>query len=110
MPAKDLQTIDALWKLASDGKFGFSVQREIFNQTQRRWPKFFKQVNTWVLSLDPETSWPHQSAPTLEHSKEASGPRSQQGPVSQVRDRRVPSFKRLWSRGVLLQKGDRGTS
>lgn len=47
IPNKDLQTMDALWKVASDGKFGFTVQREIWNQNQKRWPKFFKQID-WV--------------------------------------------------------------
>lgn len=44
---KDFMTMDSLWKVASGGKFGFSVQREIYNQQAKRWPKFFKQID-WV--------------------------------------------------------------
>jgi hypothetical protein len=29
MPATDLRVMDALWRAASGGKFGFSVQREV---------------------------------------------------------------------------------
>ncbi len=43
----DFQTLDNLWKASSNGKFGFSVQKEIFNQCQKRWAKFFKQID-WV--------------------------------------------------------------
>ena len=35
------------WKVASGGKFGFSVQRDIWNQNQKRWAKFIKQLD-WV--------------------------------------------------------------
>ncbi|PNH04496.1 Tetrapyrrole-binding protein, chloroplastic [Tetrabaena socialis] len=43
----DFQTVDNLWKASSNGKFGYSVQKEIWVQAQRRWPKFFKQID-WV--------------------------------------------------------------
>ena len=35
------------WKTASGGKFGYSVQRDIWNQQQKRWAKFIKQLD-WV--------------------------------------------------------------
>ena len=35
------------WKIASGGKFGYSVQRDIWNQQQKRWAKFIKQLD-WV--------------------------------------------------------------
>jgi len=43
----DLQTMDGLWRAASGGKFGFSVQKELWVQAQRRWAKFFKAIG-WV--------------------------------------------------------------
>jgi len=43
----DFQTMDKLWRAASNNKFGYSVQKEIFSQCQKRWAKFFKQID-WV--------------------------------------------------------------
>jgi len=48
IPIEDLQTMDALWKTASGGNFGYSVQRDIWNQQQKRWPKFMRQLD-WVV-------------------------------------------------------------
>jgi len=45
--ATDLQTMDGLWRAASGGKFGFSVQKELWVGAQRRWAKFFKAIG-WV--------------------------------------------------------------
>ena len=50
--AKDLQTIDALWRAASGGKFGYSVQKELWIQNRRYWEKFFKAID-WVQVLPP---------------------------------------------------------
>jgi uncharacterized membrane protein YgcG len=47
IPAADLRTVDDLWRAASGNKFGFTVQREMFSQAQRRWTKFFQQIG-WV--------------------------------------------------------------
>jgi GUN4-like len=52
-PIADLQTINTLWLLHSEGKFGFSVQREIWLGTgknwDRLWPKIgWKTGNTWT--------------------------------------------------------------
>lgn len=35
IPSADLQTVDALWKAASNGKFGYSVQKEMWVQVRR---------------------------------------------------------------------------
>lgn len=43
----DFRTMDNLWKASSGGKFGFSVQKEIWMQNAKRWPKFFKAID-WV--------------------------------------------------------------
>lgn len=48
LPAvEDMQTLDGLWKAASGGKFGYSVQREMWLQARKQWPKFFKAID-WV--------------------------------------------------------------
>jgi hypothetical protein len=47
IPDQDLQTIDALWKAASGGKFGYSVQREVWTQQSKYWSRFFKKID-WV--------------------------------------------------------------
>eukprot|EP00951_Prasinocladus_malaysianus_P007592 scaffold54561_cov32-Prasinocladus_malaysianus.AAC.1 len=44
---KDFKTMDDLWRAYSDNKFGFSVQRQLFMQNNKRWPQFFKRIN-WV--------------------------------------------------------------
>ncbi|GMH41788.1 hypothetical protein BSKO_09698 [Bryopsis sp. KO-2023] len=58
MPVKDLQTIDKLWRAASDRKFGFSRQKEIFAQNRKLWPKFFKAID-WVTGENNDyRKWP----------------------------------------------------
>jgi hypothetical protein len=34
IPAADLQTVDALWKSASNNRFGYSVQKEMWVQVR----------------------------------------------------------------------------
>lgn len=34
IPAADLQTVDALWRAASNNKFGYSVQKEMWVQVR----------------------------------------------------------------------------
>ncbi len=53
LPILDLQTINSLWLTYSEGKFGFSVQREIWlsvSQTwEKLWPKIgWKNGNNWT--------------------------------------------------------------
>ncbi|MDF5706370.1 MAG: GUN4 domain-containing protein [Nostoc sp. S4] len=57
-PAVDLQTINNLWLVHSEGKFGFSVQREIWLSLGKNWENFWpkigwKQSNNW-------TRYPHE--------------------------------------------------
>jgi hypothetical protein len=52
-PVVDLQTLDQLWLLYSEGKFGFSRQRELWlgvgQNWERLWPKIdWKQGNIWT--------------------------------------------------------------
>ena len=52
-PIADLQTIDWLWRVHSEGKFGFSVQRKIWlsvgKDFNKLWPKIqWKDGNNWT--------------------------------------------------------------
>jgi hypothetical protein len=58
IPAADLQTVDALWKTASNGKFGYSVQKEMWQQNNKRWGKFFKQIDWTVGENNNYRKWP----------------------------------------------------
>ena len=53
LPNTDLQTINTLWLVYSEGKFGFSVQREIWLSLGKNWEKFWPQIgwktgNNWT--------------------------------------------------------------
>ncbi|EKQ67623.1 GUN4-like protein [Leptolyngbyaceae cyanobacterium JSC-12] len=43
-PAIDLQTIDALWRVHSQGQFGFSVQRELWLSVGKNWDKLWTKI------------------------------------------------------------------
>jgi hypothetical protein len=52
-PSTDLQTINNLWLTYSDGKFGYSVQREIWLGLGKNWEKFWAKIgwktdNNWT--------------------------------------------------------------
>jgi hypothetical protein len=52
-PAVDLQTINALWVVHSEGRFGFSVQRELWLGCGKDWDKLWTQIgwrsgNSWT--------------------------------------------------------------
>ncbi len=51
-----MRTLDELWKAASGGKFGYSVQREIWVQNRKQWPKFFKAID-WVVGENNVYRW-----------------------------------------------------
>lgn len=53
IPATDLQTIDGLWVAYSEGKFGFSVQRQLWLSVKQDWDKLWpkmgwKDGNSWT--------------------------------------------------------------
>lgn len=53
LPILDLQTIDQLWWVHSEGKFGFRVQRQLWlgvgKNWERLWPKIgWKSGNNWT--------------------------------------------------------------
>lgn len=66
IPVEDLQTIDKLWLAASNGKFGFSVQRQIWRKNNQKWPKFFQAIN-WLKGENLNyRAWPKEFIYTLE--------------------------------------------
>ncbi len=57
LPIADLQTIDTLWRAHSEGKFGFSVQRQLWlslgKNYERLWVKIgWKSGNLWTRYPD----------------------------------------------------------
>jgi hypothetical protein len=52
-PVTDLQTINTLWLVASEGKFGYSVQRDLWLSVGKDWEKLWTQLdwkngNNWT--------------------------------------------------------------
>lgn len=52
-PVADLQTVDRLWQVYSEGKFGFSVQRELWFGVSRNWDRLWPKIGwkdgrTWT--------------------------------------------------------------
>ncbi len=45
IPETDLRVIDGLWRSASNGKFGYSVQKELWVQNRRYWERLFKAID-----------------------------------------------------------------
>jgi hypothetical protein len=50
IPVADLQVIDRLWVVHSEGQFGFSVQREIWVASKKNWDKFWPKIG-WKKEL-----------------------------------------------------------
>lgn len=53
LPTIDLQTIDALWLFHSEGKFGFSIQRDLWVGMAKSWDKLWVKIgwkngNNWT--------------------------------------------------------------
>lgn len=47
----DLTKVDSLWRQYSNGKFGYSVQKKVWNNSGKSWNAFFKKVG-WTRALD----------------------------------------------------------
>ena len=43
-PITDLQTLDKLWLIHSEGKFGYSVQRELWLGVNKNWDKLWPKI------------------------------------------------------------------
>ncbi len=66
-PIPDLQTINTLWVVHSEGKFGCSIQREIWLSLGKNWEKFWTKIgwkngNSWTRYPN-EFTW-NLTAPT----------------------------------------------
>lgn len=66
-PESDLQTIDTLWSVYSEGKFGFSVQRKLWlsvgKDFTKLWPKInWKNGNNWT-KYPNEFTWDLSAPP-----------------------------------------------
>lgn len=53
LPIVDLQTLDTLWRIHSEGRFGYSVQRDLWLRLEKDWERFWVQIdwkngNTWT--------------------------------------------------------------
>ncbi|MBL1177730.1 GUN4 N-terminal ARM-like repeat domain-containing protein [Pantanalinema sp. GBBB05] len=53
LPASDLHIINALWLVHSEGRFGFSVQREVWLSVGKNWDKLWTKIgwkseNNWT--------------------------------------------------------------
>ncbi|MCL7041220.1 hypothetical protein MKW94_010942 [Papaver nudicaule] len=53
IPEEDLLTMDKLWRQYSDGKFGYSVQKKIWEKQDENFSNFFRKVG-WIKKLDTE--------------------------------------------------------
>ncbi|MEM1173108.1 MAG: GUN4 domain-containing protein [Cyanobacteria bacterium P01_H01_bin.35] len=47
IPKNDLLIIDLLWRIYSEGKFGFSVQKKIWLVNSKKWDKLWKKIS-WL--------------------------------------------------------------
>jgi len=53
LPVTDLRTVDTLWRIYSEGKFGFSVQRQLWLSAGKNWDMLWvtigwKSGNNWT--------------------------------------------------------------
>ncbi|HIK28781.1 MAG: GUN4 domain-containing protein [Oscillatoriaceae bacterium SKW80] len=61
-PCVDLNTIDLLWRKHSDGRFGFSVQKEIYQQSSQNRDEFGKKIGWLIKDADGNYSWRSNSS------------------------------------------------
>jgi GUN4-like/ARM-like repeat domain, GUN4-N terminal len=62
-PITDLQTINALWLAHSNGKFGYSVQRELWLSVGKNWDKLWSKI-AWKSGIN-WTRYPGQFTWTM---------------------------------------------
>jgi GUN4-like/ARM-like repeat domain, GUN4-N terminal len=67
LPATDLRTINALWLAHSGGKFGYSVQREVWMSSGKNWIKLWSKIH-WKDGIN-WTRYPGQFVWTLDAPK-----------------------------------------
>nr|WGH13757.1 hypothetical protein Ycf53 [Lophurella pseudocorticata] len=47
IPKEDLFILDLLWRIYSKGKFGFSIQKKIWIQNNKKWDKLWERID-WL--------------------------------------------------------------
>jgi hypothetical protein len=67
LPIADLRTLNALWVAHSEGKFGYSVQRQIWLSVGQNWDKFWPKLswktdNLW-MRYPGQFVWSLENAP-----------------------------------------------
>lgn len=67
LPITDLRTINSLWLAHSGGKFGYSVQRELWVSAGKNWDKFWPKIN-WKDGIN-WTRYPGQFVWSIEAPK-----------------------------------------
>ncbi|KAA8531398.1 hypothetical protein F0562_006106 [Nyssa sinensis] len=64
IPESDLKTIDDLWRQHSNNKFGYSVQKKIWQKVNKDFTRFFLNVG-WMKKLETEIEqYNYKSFPT----------------------------------------------
>ncbi|KAK1270055.1 hypothetical protein QJS04_geneDACA014172 [Acorus gramineus] len=53
IPADDLRSIDGLWGEFSEGRFGYSIQKRVWEKSGRDFTRFFRKVG-WMKRLESE--------------------------------------------------------
>lgn len=56
-PCVDLSTIDSFWRKHSDGRFSFSVQKEIYQQSSQNRDEFGNKTGWRIKDADGNYSW-----------------------------------------------------
>lgn len=49
LPIQDIKTIDALWTIYSEGRFGFSIQKQVWMYNNKNWEKFWHKIG-WKIN------------------------------------------------------------
>nr|ARW63641.1 hypothetical protein [Chondria sp. (in: red algae)] len=49
IPLEELYTIDFLWKIYSKGKFGFSVQKKVWVNNNKKWERLWNKIG-WTIN------------------------------------------------------------
>jgi hypothetical protein len=64
-----MTTLDALWAAASNGRFGYRAQRELWVQSRRQWTRFFRAIGWVAGENDIYLKWPTEFVYTPEAPK-----------------------------------------
>nr|YP_010728580.1 hypothetical protein P6G74_pgp014 [Phymatolithon calcareum]WEA76931.1 hypothetical protein [Phymatolithon calcareum] len=58
LPSRDLKTIDTLWRIYSEGQFGFSIQRQIWLYNDQNWDKLWHRIGWKIDNI--ALRYPHE--------------------------------------------------